>query len=149
VAAALKRSGLPPGRLVVELTETYLSELGDALRLDLNAITATGARLAADDFGTGYSPLTRLTDLPVDVLKVDRQFVDAMTTSPRAQAVVQAVVGMSEALGLDLVAEGVETQEQARLLQRLGCRNGQGYLWSRPVPPERFEELVRTLTPAP
>ncbi|GAB2682602.1 putative bifunctional diguanylate cyclase/phosphodiesterase [Thalassiella azotivora] len=146
VAQVLQDTGLAPQRLVVELTETYLSELGAALRRDLEAIAATGARLAADDFGTGYSPLTRLTDMPVDVLKIDRQFVDAMTASPRARAVVQAVVGMSAALGLDLVAEGVETAEQASVLRRLGCATGQGYLWSRPVPPQEFTAFVRART---
>lgn len=131
---SLEATGLPPDRLVVELTETRLLEVHQSLIRDLEELRSLGVRIAADDFGTGYSSLRQLVDLPIDLIKIDRGFVGAMTTDPRAVAVVQGIIGMAEALGMTLVAEGVETAAQARLLELGGCVYGQGYLWQRPVP---------------
>jgi EAL domain-containing protein (putative c-di-GMP-specific phosphodiesterase class I) len=114
----------------------------DSLLEDLDSLAATGLRLSADDFGTGYSPLTRLTDLPVHELKVDRTFVARMGTEERARAVVHAILGMGKALGMHVVAEGVETRAQAEELYRCGCTSAQGYLFSPPRTPEAFRMLL-------
>lgn len=143
VHEVLAETGLAPGRLVLEFTETQLDTIGEALLDDLVRLRADGIALAADDFGTGYSPLTRITELPITMIKVDRGFVDAMLDDVRSQAIVTTLVRLSDSLGLELVAEGVETQEQAQALQLLGCTTAQGYLWSRPVPAPQFHESLR------
>ena len=99
----------------------------------LTELKALGVRLAMDDFGTGYSSLSSLRRFPGEFLKIDRSFVAGLRTDPTAPAIVAAVVSLSEALGLSPVAEGVETGEDARLLQALGCRFAQGYLYARPM----------------
>ncbi|WP_164983976.1 EAL domain-containing protein [Cellulomonas endophytica] len=134
VEAALARTGTPPDRVVLELTETHLLTVHDALVAELDRIRSLGVRLSVDDFGTGYSSLTQLTALPVDEVKIDRSFVAAMTTDPRSRAVVEGVVAMARAMQLDVVGEGVETREVARALADAGCRVAQGYLWGRPAP---------------
>ncbi|HEY3436888.1 MAG TPA: EAL domain-containing protein, partial [Actinotalea sp.] len=134
----LGKTGLPPERLVLEFTETQLDNVTDALMADLTELRASGIGLAADDFGTGYSPLTRIIELPLSMIKIDRLFVGAMLEDRRSQAIVTTLVGLSDFLGLALVAEGVETEEQAERLRGLGCSSGQGYLWSRPLPPDEF-----------
>lgn len=139
VRAALERTGLAADRLVLEFTETQLDEVSESLLADLMSLRAVGVRLAADDYGTGYSPLTRIMDLPISMIKIDRRFVAGMLDDVRSRAIVMTLVRLSQSLGLELVAEGVETREQAAELRRLGCRAGQGYLWSRPVPAEDFE----------
>ena len=144
VLECLDRYHLPGHRLVLELTETHLDPLPVTLRHDLERLGRRGVRLAADDFGTGYSPLTRLTDLPIEMLKIDRQFVAAMGQDRRARAVVHAVLGLGRALGLEIVAEGVETPAQADDLRRLGCATAQGYLWSPARPADVFLDLTRT-----
>lgn len=147
VAETLRRSGLPGSQLVLELTESELDRVRDSLRVDVHRLRATGVRLAADDFGTGYSSLTRVTELPVDMIKIDRRFVADMSTDGRSMAVVQAVLGLGQALGIQVVAEGVETVAQAEELRRLGCLSAQGFLWS---PPQRAETARRMLdTPPP
>ncbi len=143
VQAVLVETGLEPGRLVLEFTETQLDTVSDALLADLASLRRAGIGLAADDFGTGYSPLTRITELPISMIKVDRRFVAAMLDDVRSQAIVTTLVRLSDSLALELVAEGVETEEQAQALRMLGCPTGQGYLWSRPVPAEQFHESLR------
>ena len=142
VEQALHDARLRPDQLAIEFTETHLARIRPELLDDLRALNATGIGLAADDFGTGYSPLTKITELPLDMVKIDKQFVAGMLHDPRSMAVVQALVGLGKALALDVVAEGVESLEEAAALQRLGCLFGQGYLWSRAVPPERFLQLL-------
>jgi len=134
VVGALDESGLLPGRLVLELTETHLIKVGKSLLDDLQALRALGVRIAVDDFGTGFSSLQQLINLPVDALKIDRTFVASMRDDRRAATVVHAIIGMATALGLGLVGEGVETDAQAAALAAAGCPLGQGYLWSRPQP---------------
>ncbi|WP_197024676.1 EAL domain-containing protein [Cellulomonas sp. KRMCY2] len=139
VRDVLARTGLPPERLVLEFTETHLDDITELLLNDLVALRRTGIGLAADDYGTGYSPLTRIIELPISMIKVDRRFVSAMLDDVRSQAIVTTMVRLSESLGLALVAEGVETEAQADALRLLGCVAGQGYLWSRPVPADVFQ----------
>ncbi|WP_250444131.1 bifunctional diguanylate cyclase/phosphodiesterase, partial [Actinotalea sp. C106] len=148
VRRVLTETGLAPARLVLEFTETYLDEVSDTLLADLAGLRRAGIGLAADDYGTGYSPLTRVIELPLSMVKIDRGFVSTMLEDVRSRAIVTTLLRLSEALGLDLVAEGVETQAQADELKRLGCQTGQGYLWSRPVPAEQFRaELSASISP--
>lgn len=142
VGTALARHGLPGTGLVLELTETQLDHAHSAVLSELVQLRAVGVGLAADDFGTGYSSLTRLTEMPVDAIKIDRTFVARMDEDERARAVVSSLVTMGAALDVAVVAEGVETHEQAQALGRMGCHLAQGYWWSRPVPDEEFVAFV-------
>ena len=105
----------------------------------LQAIRALGVSIAIDDFGTGFSSLSYLAKLPVDTLKIDRSFVLEMTAAQEGWALVSTIIGLAHSLKLNVVAEGVETEEQSRLLWLLNCDEMQGYLFSKPVPREIFE----------
>jgi diguanylate cyclase (GGDEF)-like protein/PAS domain S-box-containing protein len=134
VFSALEASGLDPSRLVLELTETHLLETHRSLRRDLDTLRSRGVHLAADDFGTGFSSLTHLLSLPLDQVKVDRSFIANALHDPRSSAIVRGLLGLAEGLELGVVAEGIESVGQAHYLRDLGCRTGQGFLWSEPVP---------------
>jgi EAL domain-containing protein (putative c-di-GMP-specific phosphodiesterase class I) len=112
----------------------------------LQAIRDMGVSIAIDDFGTGFSSLSYLHQLPVDALKIDRSFVDGMTVAPEALALVSTIINLARWLRLKVVAEGVETEEQQRLLRLLSCDEMQGYIFSKPLPAEMFEQ--RYLAPA-
>jgi diguanylate cyclase (GGDEF)-like protein/PAS domain S-box-containing protein len=132
--AVLRETGFPPERLELELTESTLQLVETSPRL-INEIKALGVSIAIDDFGTGYSSLSVLKTLPIDRLKIDQSFVRDMTADSNDVAIVEAILGMSRTLGLQIIAEGVETEAQLSILQQLGCEAGQGYLFSRPLPP--------------
>ncbi|MFD0482124.1 putative bifunctional diguanylate cyclase/phosphodiesterase [Kineococcus sp. GCM10028916] len=135
VHEVLRSTGWPADLLVVEVTESLLDgSTGSALRA-LEELRSFGVSVAIDDFGTGYSSFSRLDTLPADYLKLDAGFIAEITTSPRRAGVLQALLSLSSALGLEVIAEGVETAEQADLLTRLGCPLAQGWLFSRAVPP--------------
>jgi diguanylate cyclase (GGDEF)-like protein len=134
VSSALAGSGLEPGALWLEITETAVMDDVERTIATLGALRGLGVHLAIDDFGTGYSSLSYLKRFPVDVLKIDRSFVDGMGTDSEDAAIVTAVVRMAHALGKEVVAEGIETAVQLAGLRDLGCRAGQGYLFSRPRP---------------
>jgi diguanylate cyclase (GGDEF)-like protein/PAS domain S-box-containing protein len=142
VLAALNDSGLRPDRLVLEITEGVVLKDLETVIDRLTALRALGVRIAIDDFGTGYSSLAYLRRLPVDILKVDKSFVDRVTTDVQDAALTQAIIAMSHSMNLDTVAEGVESPEQAEWLARARCTFGQGYLWSRPVPYGQAYELL-------
>jgi diguanylate cyclase (GGDEF)-like protein len=134
VEAALKASGLPPGALTVEVTETLLmTDRADA-RDGLDRVRALGVRIAIDDFGTGYSSLSWLARLPVDMVKIDRSFVAVLGLVDRQSAIVDAMIHLAHTLGLAVVAEGVETDAQLVHLARLGCDSAQGFLLGYPAP---------------
>ena len=135
VDAATREGGVPPESLVLELTERALVDEQAALR-QIAAMRTKGVRLSIDDFGSGYSSLGLLHTLPVDALKVDRSFISELETSPSARAIVRAVASLSDELGLGTVAEGIETAGQLAVLREAGCRYGQGYLFTPPVPPD-------------
>ncbi|HEX8496065.1 MAG TPA: EAL domain-containing protein [Actinomycetales bacterium] len=141
VLETLARHDLPGHLLVLELTETQMPLISHSLLANLERLRAVGVRIAIDDIGTGYSSLARLTELPVDILKIDLSFVAGLGTDRRCDAIVRAILGIGQALGLAVVAEGVETLEQAELLRRYGCDTVQGYLYSPPRP----EDVVRGL----
>ena len=142
VASVLAETGFPAARLELEVTESGLVGDPALARMLLDEIKALGVRLALDDFGTGYSSLRHLQLLPFDKLKIDQSFVGAMVTDKESAKIVSAVVGLGHSLGLSTVAEGVETEEVAALLRRLGCDTGQGWLFGRPVPAHRIDALV-------
>ncbi|MCB2054579.1 MAG: EAL domain-containing protein [Geminicoccaceae bacterium] len=138
VDAALARSGLPPERLELEITEGVLMRDETAAIADLRKLHERGIQLAIDDFGTGYSSLSYLKRFPVDKVKIDRSFVTDLEHDADDRMIVKAIVTLGQALGLATIAEGVETRGQAEVLHRFGCDQGQGYLFGRPMPPELF-----------
>ena len=142
VASAVAESGLAPGKLWLEITESSLMSTGDVTAGALAALRALGLHLEIDDFGTGYSSLSYLKRLPVETLKVDRSFVDELDCNADDVAIVRAIVALGDALGLAVVGEGVERVEQARALAGLGCMIAQGYLFGVPLP-------ARALAPFP
>ena len=146
--AALDETGLEPSRLCLEITESVLMEDVESSIESLLGLKALGVRLAIDDFGTGYSSLGYLRRFPVDVVKIDRSFVAGLGTDPAATAIVAAVVNLSHALGLCVVAEGVETQEQLVALRALRCDRAQGFHWSRPMAVEELGQWEQAGRPA-
>ncbi len=136
VAEALRDSGLAPGRLVLEVTESMLLTNPAASRARLEAVRALGARVAVDDFGTGYSSLTSVRHLPLDILKIDKAFTQGLADDLVQRALTDTVVRLAAALGVRTVAEGVETAEERAQLVALGCEYGQGYLYARPLAPD-------------
>jgi EAL domain-containing protein (putative c-di-GMP-specific phosphodiesterase class I) len=142
VVETLERTGLTPDLLCVEITESALVDDAASTLSTLNSLKELGVRLALDDFGTGYSSLTYVRRFPIDTLKIDRSFIDGIVGSTEDEAIVTAVLSMGRALGVHVVAEGVETEEQAARLRTLGCKLAQGYLFSRPVAPEAVRALL-------
>ncbi|MBC7683187.1 MAG: EAL domain-containing protein [Ferruginibacter sp.] len=139
--------GINPALLVIEITETLLLKNIEDITTTMNALNAMGIRFSLDDFGTGYSSLQYLKRLPLYQLKIDQSFVNELTVDKSDQLIVQAIIAMAHALNLDVIAEGVETNEQRRLLINKGCTHFQGYLFSKPVPPAEFEKLLKRLAP--
>ena len=142
VAAVLEETGLPPDLLQVELTESGVIAQDAATVSQLQKLKALGVSIAIDDFGTGYSALGYLRRFPVDVIKIDRSFVGATSANPHDAAFVSAVIAMARRLELTVVAEGVETVEQLSFLKENACDLAQGFLFSKPVPPEDFRRLL-------
>ncbi|MDR3792702.1 MAG: EAL domain-containing protein [Terracidiphilus sp.] len=143
IEALLRISGVSSTQLGLEMTESSLiSDMSTALEV-LGELRRLGISLLMDDFGTGYSSLNYLHSFPFDVLKIDRSFVGRMTAGDQALQIVRTIVELARVLGMDVVAEGIETVEQYRLLRDLGCRFGQGYLFARPIPADAVTELLR------
>ncbi len=143
VARVLERHQIPPDRIELELTERLLMNDSNAARETMHRLKQLGVALALDDFGTGYSSLAYLSRLPLDVLKIDRSFVMASTSDPAAHTIVRSIVALAHSFGHDVVAEGVETGEQWRLLRRAGADYVQGYLFGPPLAEAAFSEWVR------
>ena len=137
VERVIAESGIAPGTLELEITESVLVDEANAVTA-LDALRACGATLALDDFGTGYSSLSYLKRFPLDTLKVDRSFVAGLGAEQEDSALVATIVSMARTLGLAVVAEGVETEQQLRRLRELGCDRAQGYLMARPLPPQEL-----------
>jgi diguanylate cyclase (GGDEF)-like protein/PAS domain S-box-containing protein len=148
VAQALAHSGVPPERLVLEVTESVMLDARDRLESDLAALREMGCKIALDDFGRGYSSLAYLARLPVDVLKMDREFIADIERDRRAAALVATVVELGRTLGMDVVAEGVEDGGQLAALRGMGCRFLQGWLFGRAVPVEELGPLMAAFAPA-
>jgi EAL domain-containing protein (putative c-di-GMP-specific phosphodiesterase class I) len=133
VSDALLETGLAPARLQLEVTESVIMNTGDALEF-INDLHRIGVGLAIDDFGTGYSSLAYLKQLPVQTLKIDRSFIKDISTDPNDEAITIAIIQLAKSLNLSVIAEGVETAEQAAFLLRHGCNRAQGYYYSMPAP---------------
>ena len=133
ILAALTEAEVPPQALMLELTETLLVGEHEGIWQDLAVLREAGIRIAIDDFGTGYSSLGYLRRRPIDVVKIDKMFVDDMVESPQQMALVAGIVNLAQSLDLTVIAEGIESATHRDLLARLGCPLGQGYLWSSPV----------------
>jgi diguanylate cyclase (GGDEF)-like protein len=146
VAAALRETGSSAGRLCLEMTESVVMEDARSVASALTSLGAMGVKLAVDDFGTGYSSLRSLRRFPVHVLKIDRSFVAGLGVSGDDASIVTAVQSLADALKLETVAEGVETEQQVHELRALGCRSAQGFYYAKPQPAEAITELLgRTL----
>ncbi len=139
IATILEDTGLPPACLELELTESILMrEVNEALHI-LDSLKNLGLSIAVDDFGTGYSSLNYLKQFPIDVLKIDRTFVDGLPSGEQDAQIARAIIAMAHSLNLAVIAEGVETHEQLDFLREHGCDEVQGYLFGRPMPANRFE----------
>jgi EAL domain-containing protein (putative c-di-GMP-specific phosphodiesterase class I) len=147
VSDILRGSGLEPRLLALEITESLLPDDSGETISQLRRLKALGVRVAVDDFGTGYSALSRLQSFPVDILKIDRSFIDGIEHDPGKSQLVRGIVNLGESLQLQVVAEGIEEREQADQLRRMRSPLGQGFLFSRPVDPERMGELLRAGKP--
>ena len=144
VDEALLASGMSPVLLQLEVTESMvMRNVSRAVRV-LDAIRSRGIRLAIDDFGTGYSSMSLMKQFPIDTIKIDRSFVRDLPRDSEDQAIAQAIISMGKALGMTVVAEGVETAAQQALLRDHRCDEMQGYLFSRPVPPRELAKLLRS-----
>jgi EAL domain-containing protein (putative c-di-GMP-specific phosphodiesterase class I) len=148
VAQALAATGVPPEKLVLEVTESVMLDAPERLGSDLAALREMGCVIALDDFGRGYSSLAYLARLPVDILKMDREFIADIERDRRGAALVASVVQLGRSLGMDVVAEGVETRGQLAALQGVGCRYLQGWLVGRPVPAAELGALMAGFDPA-
>jgi predicted signal transduction protein with EAL and GGDEF domain len=142
IRRALAESGLDPAGLCLEITESAVMASGAATTAQLRALKSLGVRLAIDDFGTGFSSLVHLRRFPVDVLKIDRTFVAGLGAEPQDASIAAAVISLAHALDLATVAEGIETDEQLRILRELGCDLGQGHLFASPAPAAEALRLV-------
>jgi diguanylate cyclase (GGDEF)-like protein/PAS domain S-box-containing protein len=144
VREALASSGLTSDKLCLEITERQAIDVAGSGSADLHALAELGVTLAVDDFGTGYAGFTYLRHLPVQVLKIDRSFVAGLGSDRTDTAITRSVVTLGQALGMTVIAEGVETADQLEVLVEMECAQGQGWLWQRAVPPEEIEALIET-----
>jgi diguanylate cyclase (GGDEF)-like protein len=142
VATVLRETGIAPARVVLEITESVLIDDPETAKVQLEDLRRIGVKLALDDFGAGYSSLTYLQRLPFDRLKIDRQFVVELDRSANAGVIIQAIVALGRALGMSVLIEGVETDEQRVLLRLAGCNEMQGFLFARPGPRVQIDALL-------
>lgn len=142
VAAVIERTGVDPARLHLEITESLLMSQRDVVRANFQELGCLDIKFSLDDFGTGYSSLGYLKRFPLHLLKIDRSFVQDLPDDSDDAAIVTAVMAMAKSLGMTVIAEGIETNEQHAFLKHLGCDHGQGFLFSRPVPAAEFLEQV-------
>jgi EAL domain-containing protein (putative c-di-GMP-specific phosphodiesterase class I) len=134
---------LAPNSLVLEITESVLIKGSEVVSQRFAEVKELGILLAIDDFGTGYSSLGYLRDFPIDLLKIDKSFIDFVACGPEESALARAVVKLGDALGLSVVAEGVEHENQSEVLAAMGCEFAQGFLFSRPVDREEIDALLK------
>jgi EAL domain-containing protein (putative c-di-GMP-specific phosphodiesterase class I) len=147
VRASLEYAGVPAQALMLEITETLLMGDDETIWADLEVLRQLGVRIAIDDFGTGYSSLGYLRQRPIDVLKIDKMFIDDMVIDPQQHALVAGIISLAQTLNMTVVAEGIETERHRETLARLGCPLGQGYYYSSPVGPT--EALTWLANPQP
>ena len=142
VHGVIRATGANPRNLNLELTESLLVEHTETAKFKMEQLKLLGCEFSLDDFGTGYSSLNYLKQLPFDYLKIDRSFVRDIAVDKKSKAIARSIVSLGRALGLTVIAEGVETEQQRDCLLRIGCRDFQGFLFSRPVPLNELEQIV-------
>jgi diguanylate cyclase (GGDEF)-like protein len=150
----ISEHGIDPNRFVLEITEGVLLESTDQINLVLDTIRGMGFKTSLDDFGTGYSSLSYLCNFSFDKIKIDRSFISSISKVDNSKMIVKSVITLGRALGIDIIAEGIETEYEAGMMTQFGCAELQGYFFSRPVDADAFAELLRTfrpkrITPAP
>ena len=143
VQAIIQRHGIDPTKLKLELTESILLENMESIVDTMNAINALGVLFSLDDFGTGYSSLQYLKQLPLHQLKIDQSFVRDLAVDNSDKAIVNTIVAMAQSLNMEVIAEGVETEEQRLLLVIAGCTQYQGYLFGRPMPIDQLKDCLQ------
>jgi EAL domain-containing protein (putative c-di-GMP-specific phosphodiesterase class I) len=148
VLETLRRTGANPRNIEIELTESTLVNDVEEVVARMSELKTHGLRFSVDDFGIGYSSLSYLQRLPLDKLKIDISFVRRILTDPSSSAIAQAIISLARALNLDVIAEGVESEEQRHSLAQLGCHSYQGFLISRPLPALQFEAMMTRLAAA-
>jgi len=142
VSQALEQSGFDPNSLELEITESMImGNVESAVRI-MEELTDMGVRLAIDDFGTGYSSLGHLKHFPISRLKIDKSFIRDISENANDAAIAAAIIALAHNMSLEVIAEGVETEDHLRLLRELGCEQGQGYLFSRPQPAHLLQSLL-------
>ena len=149
VAATFTECGLDPSHLILELTESVVMEDYASVVTQMNLLRQCGVHIAMDDFGTGYSSLSYIHRIPVDLLKLDRSFIDRLTDPEGTRPIVEAVIALAHRLGLNVIAEGVETPDQQRILQQAGCHAYQGFLFAKPLTPEQAESCLKASLTVP
>ena len=143
IRSALEVTGAPAASLRLEITESAIIDKGRAAVSILSRIRELGVQVYLDDFGTGYSSLSYLHGLPIDAIKIDRAFVSSMDTDDKHRRLVRTILTLAEIVGVRAEAEGISTSEQLRELRSLNCEQGQGYLFSAPIPKEAVDEVLR------
>lgn len=143
VRQIIDTSGIQPDSLILELTESILMRRDDRVRADMATLSDLGVRIAIDDFGTGYSSLSYLREFPISLLKIDKSFIDGLGVSQQQYALVEGITRIADTLGVQVIAEGIETTAQRDLLAAMGCPLGQGYLFAQPLTVEQAGALVR------
>jgi len=149
VAYTFSECGLEPEHLVLELTESVIMEDYASVVRQMNLLRQCGVHIAMDDFGTGYSSLSYIHRIPVNILKIDRSFIERLAEPDGTRPIVEAVIAMAKHLGLHVVAEGVETVDQQRILKQAGCQGYQGYLFARPMPADEAESCLKASLTVP
>jgi EAL domain-containing protein (putative c-di-GMP-specific phosphodiesterase class I) len=144
VHAALQQSGLDPGALTIEITETTIMRDAEETARRLTAVKQLGVRIAIDDFGTGYSSLSHLQQFPVDALKIDRSFISRLTQSPEGETLIRTLVQLGKAMSIETLAEGIERSGELDVLKDEQCDSGQGFLFARPLDALTAEAFFRT-----
>ncbi len=143
VLTVIEQMQIDPHFLKLEITEDLLLHDFEQVISIMNSLKQRGIKFAIDDFGTGYSSLSYLLKLPVAQLKIDQSFTKGITTTPENKEIIRAIVSVAKSLHLSVIAEGIEEQDQLDFLSSLGCNEGQGYLWGKPMPPQEFEQLIQ------
>ncbi len=142
VKSILDECNVPAKLIEIEITESIMIDSAETAFKHLDELKQLGLRIAIDDFGTGYSSLSYLNKLPADLLKVDKSFIDQMNATDSTRQYVAAIISIGHIMNMDVIAEGVEEEEQMETLRNIGCDFIQGFIWGRPIPPEEAEKLV-------
>jgi EAL domain-containing protein (putative c-di-GMP-specific phosphodiesterase class I) len=141
----IKQSDINPARLKIEITESMISENIETIIEIIKKLKSLGIKFSMDDFGTGYSSLSNLKRIPLDQIKIDQSFVCDLSTSSQDRSIVRTIIAMAQSLNFEIIAEGVETEEQRNLLIHKGCHNFQGYLFGKPVAVDEFEQMLKLI----